>query len=128
MGLFDAGRSMMQTLRANHSGEEITIVVDGVQIPDIKATPLDSKMGEITEPNGGQQPVILLTDMQAWNFTTTDYVNASGEPVQPVAGDRIIDADGDQFEVLPPNSGANCFELFAGGTGMTVFTKRIAAG
>lgn len=129
MGIFDAGRQMMQQVRADHTGEPVTIVVGGVEIPDVMATPLSSQMGQVAESQGGHQPVILVTDMQAWNFTSSDYVNGDGDAVQPAPGDRIIDADGDEFEVLPPDKpGAECFQLFAGGTQMTVFTKRINAG
>lgn len=128
MGLFDAGRDMLSEVHAAH-GELVTLVIDGVETLNVRATPAGCKLKHDQLQQSGQVPSYLLVDMQDWLIETDDYatlIDGDLVAVVPKSGDRII-SDGTPFEVLPIGEVEDCYYTRdTGGTKLRVHSKRVS--
>jgi hypothetical protein len=82
--------------------------------------------GESEHAAADEQGNVTLVRSQDWLVAAADLV-LGGETIEPRAGDRIVTAEGQTYEVLP-GEGRDCFR--ASGRPylrLRIFTKRIAA-
>ncbi len=128
MGLFDAGRQMLSELTASEK-ELVTLVIDGVETPNVRAQPARCKLSVQAMQAAGQVPVSLVVDVQDWLIEAADYtteIDSETVAVQPKAGDRLI-SDGNTFEVLPIADTDECFYYRDnGGTLLRLHSKRVS--
>lgn len=116
---FDALAAVtLSPLCDQHFGETVSITRGTVTTTGVTAS-WSTQGAEVVSPDGQHTAIVD----RLWIVAKTRYI-VSGSAVEPRAGDRLTDADSQQWEVLPASVAPPAVS-FAGGHEWKIATRRV---